>query len=635
MGKRIKKTYGANRPKRWSTEEEHHLLAWLDHCIRHAVRFDNTIATHIRAITKQKVTAKQCKDKVNSLWSKYGREGSEPSDIWLEGSSSLSGLEDEEKQQILELRYRLESSSLRTRLRSSSVKPSDPEPKRYKQESCQSSPLSSLRSTPSVSADSIPDSDSDQYRISNNLFEHNLKRHVSSSLPLEAPDKAASATGLKGEGNRPAPTNGIVNGSYYTPTYRSTGVQHDELIDSHLPAVSAEDIEKQIKLMSEKEAKIKAQQHQIFNLEGDLTAAQKDHNKLLRQIEIQGHSANNAGLIYNLQKTNSILKEKLLDKEASESGGRHIQENSLGPTASAIRQELDSIEDRIAKSCLAFGCSSSSTAKPLSESSTQLQKITARLSGMSIQKFNEHLISAKVSESQLLRSLVAALVCELAFVSSFPDLLDTGPLLLQGYREQILMHGDRSTLESIDFLAHNSLFSSEYFMSRLVPEKASEMALEVSQLLAGWDYHISEDQFFGPASEVSQEDLFQPVFSMALSLKLQLLLSKTYYTLVFPSPGTVYDPEIMVEHGWRSKGYATQRRGQLADEDEASARPDRTGIKICLFPALYAYHKHRNEGNSYSREVEEHVVSYRNFLGHDDDRTTGEYTVISKAVVQI
>ncbi|KAI1775050.1 hypothetical protein F4818DRAFT_451978 [Hypoxylon cercidicola] len=513
MAKRTKKTGSANEARKWSTEEELHLLAWLDHCIKNEENFDATVVTHMKTKTQRALTEKQCKDKVNRIWQCYGSYGSK---VWLEGSSSLECLLEEEKQRIRQLCYELDASSL--------------------------------------------------------------------------------------------------------------GVQHDDKLPE-------EEIEKQTRLIAEKEARIKEQQYQIFNLENDLSATRSYYEKLLRRLENRSDPIHNPEFLYKLQNDNTAIRRKLEHARESQSNELRIKEDTLGPATSEICRDLYRLEDRVATACSAFGCSTS-TIEPLPETPVRLRELIARVSGMSIQQFNAHMVSTGISGRNLFRSLAAALLCELGFEPSFPEPLDVGSLLLHEYREQVLIQGDRSALECLDFLAHKSLFSNPYFVSNVIPEKACGLASEVIQLLAEWNSHGTQDQSLDLGSDAPKEELFQSIFTKALALKVQLLLSKSRYTLVFPAPGTSFDPVTMRRH---TDEHSPRRSSLQLDLDESPVQPKKGDelVKLCLFPALYAYPKQPDKESIPPQEVdsEKHVVNYRNFFVNEDGLMTGEPVVVSKAVV--
>lgn len=224
-------------------------------------------------------------------------------------------------------------------------------------------------------------------------------------------------------------------------SHRSIGVQYnDEPLVSHGLILPAKESEKQTRLMAEKEARIKEQQYEIFRLENDLSATRSHYENMLRRLDNPNDSLHNPESLYKLQNDNSVLNRLLVDIRKSQPNRLHIRADPLGPATSAIRNDLDWLEGDIATASTTLGCSTS-TIEPLSETPVRLRELIARVSGMSVQQFNAHMISTGISGRSLFRSLAAALVCELAFEPSFPEPLDVGSLLLHEYREQVLMKG--------------------------------------------------------------------------------------------------------------------------------------------------------------------------------------------------
>ncbi|KAI1759649.1 hypothetical protein GGR53DRAFT_130665 [Hypoxylon sp. FL1150] len=642
MAKRTKKPRAGNGVTIWQPEEEVHLLAWLDHCIKYLgkERFNTTAAAYMSTTTQRILTPEQCKRKVAWLWNTYGREESKISQIWSEGSSCFNLLETE-RLQIQQICDGLEGSSFRARLRSSSRRP-EYELSHRSRESCETSPLTSLGSAASTLRKSGVQPRSkgrNKYRDNGAIFP-GLKRRRSPSKPpdltLEVPNTDASSIESEEEDSKTTLNSKRSNFSPCGISQRSVGVQHDdELLLSHDLAPPVAEVEKQTRLVAEKEARIKEQQYEIFRLENSLSATRSHYENLLRRLENPNDSLHNPESLYKLQNGNSVLNKLLTNIQKSQPNALHVRADALGPTASAIRDDLYWLEGDIAIASTTLGCSTS-TIEPLSETPIRLRELIARVSGMSVQQFNTHMVATNISGRNLFRSLAAALVCELAFEPPFPEPLDVGSLLLHEYREQVLMKGDQSTLESLDILAHRSLFSNPYFVSRVIPEKARDLATEVYQLLAQWNCHGTKSQSLDLGLEGPKEDLFQPVFTKALTTKVQLLLSKSYYTFVFPAPGTTFDPITMRRHTPSHDDYAPWSQSY---PDESSVRPkeEEESVKLCLLPALYAYRKQADEELPHSQktDIKRHVMNYRNFFVNDDGLTAGEPVIISKAMVLI
>ncbi|KAI0516891.1 hypothetical protein F5B22DRAFT_136346 [Xylaria bambusicola] len=119
---------------------------------------------------------------------------------------------------------------------------------------------------------------------------------------------------------------------------------------------------------------------------------------------------------------------------------------------------------------------------------------------------------------------------------------------------------------------------------------------------------------------------------MALKLKVKLSLSKSRYTFVFPAVGAEFDPTTMKQHTW-------QEMSSQIDIDEPSIEEKRVAklVKLCLFPALYAYPKTSPEYASRPLEIDmkSQLVDYRNFFVDDGELTTGEPIIVFKALVQL
>ncbi|KAI0903844.1 hypothetical protein F4823DRAFT_250452 [Ustulina deusta] len=597
MPSRKKRSCNRTRATRWSAEEEEHLLAWLDHCIRYDIDFDTTVASRMRIVTQRAPTQRQCTWKV--IWfRKTYCPNTSPQIIWLKGSSILE-LEEESRQRIRQLCHELEPP----------------------EQSRESSVLSSLGSTPSY-----PGSD---FCVEGD--EKDADRSSSDEEPSSAKPE---------EGSKLAPGTENSQSSARIYPFRSIGVQTSDMFpdslcpDSSLPG----EIDRNARLMAAKEARLTAQQHRICHLENELSIIRKGNDRLLRDVDASNNSAHNLEVLHKLRNDNSALKRQLQDIRASQSNELLVKSDSLGPTISWIRDELDWLEDRLAKTCSALGCSSSTT-QPLSEESVQLRRLITRVSGMPIDRFNTYILSTNISDYQLARSLTAALICELSFESSFPDSLGSESLILRGYREQILIKGDYSALESLDLLAHNSLFSDRYFLDEMIPAKSRDLANEIYQLLVEWNYHQGQTQHLGLAASVPKNEFFQPIFARVLAMKAKLVLSKSHYALVFPATGAEFNPETMRRHTWRYDGYNPLDSRAQPDLDESSIqlKEEAERIKLCLFPALYAYQKPPDEGSLPSLKIDtkRHVVNYRNFFVTDGESTMGEPTIISKAIVQL
>ena len=71
------------------------------------------------------------------------------------------------------------------------------------------------------------------------------------------------------------------------------------------------------------------------------------------------------------------------------------------------------------------------------------------------------------------------------------------------------------------------------------------------------------------------------------------------------------------------------------DEPPIQSVTEAKPVKLCLFPALYAYLTNEETPRSTKIDLEKHLVNYRNIAVDAGESITGEAVMISKAVVQL
>ncbi|KAI0972611.1 hypothetical protein F4678DRAFT_428755 [Xylaria arbuscula] len=556
----------------------------------------------MRDATQRDPTQRQCRDKLDRLWNNWAIEGY--TDIRLQGSASIS-IEDCKRERIRQICAELKASPFDNKTPSSLT------------QSQGSSPLSSARSSPSVP---------DLYTYLE-WHEHDSKYLVPDETPPFAKLDACSELALSAENSQESTSNYVS---------RSIGVQSSDTFTDHLRTVAllSEELDRNAELLRQKETRLTAQQHQIYHLKSDLDTTRTEYENLVRAIDRQGESVHNAQVVHSLRNANSALKRQLEDIRAAQINTERVAEpESLCPTNSEIRAELDWLEDRLAKTCSAFGYLSS-VVQPLSDEPVRLRRLIERVSGKSIQQFNTYISSARISDYQLARALSAAMICELAFETSFPESLGSESLLLHGYREQISLQAGFSSLRSLDLLAHQSILSDPFFVERLVPEKSRDLALETFQLLTQWNPSENKSQHPSHAARIPKNELFQPVLTKALNLKARLLLSRSRYTFVFPAVGTEFDPTTMQRHRYDQRSSSVQT---VPDDPLIQAEPKVKLVKLCLFPALYAYPMTADKEvlRSTKADLGGHLVDYHNFVVANGESITGEAVMVSKGVVQM
>ncbi|KAJ3571663.1 hypothetical protein NPX13_g5301 [Xylaria arbuscula] len=585
MPKGQKQARNVTKPFRFTGEEKLRLLAWLDHCIQYEIEFNTSVASYMSSTAQRAPTQRQCLSKLSRLWRAYRLNGY--TSVRSQGSASIS-LSDSERARVQQICDELKGSLTESR---------------------GSSPLSSLRSTPSV-----PDSYACLVQLERDSGQQ-FADGTSSSVTLDI----CNEQGVGAE--KPQ----LLAREYVS---RSIGVQSSDTF-----SVEAK---KNAEFLAQKEERLVTQQHQIYHLKSELDTTRTQYDKLVRAIDGQGDSAYNAQVVARLRNDNSSLKRQLEDFRAAQSDKERLTKSeSLGPTHSQIHVELGWLEDRLTKTCSKYGYSPS-TAQPLSDESDHLRRLIERVSSKSIQDFNAYISSTRISEYQLARALSAAIVCELAFESPFPESLGSDSLLLHGYREQLFLQNGVSALKSLDLLAHKSIISDPYFLEKLIPEKSRDMALETFQLLSQWNPCENRTQTPDQPSRAPRNDLLQSVFTKALKLKARLLLSKSRYAFVFPAAGARFDSGTMQRHRFDQEDSGAPN-GLDDPLTQQGGEAEVKFIKLCLFPALYAYPKTADEEalRSIKTDLEKHLVDYRKFDVNDIESMKGETILISKAVVQL
>jgi len=187
-------------------------------------------------------------------------------------------------------------------------------------------------------------------------------------------------------------------------------------------------------------------------------------------------------------------------------------------------------------------------------------------------------------------------------------------------------------LRSLDTAVHHSLINEKHFKTELIPEKAEELAIRLSQALTPFYPHALTsplpDGFrtWGQTEEEHQERRAKvtSLFENALRLKADLILKEEEYELVTPMPGALFDAASMHVDWESDTGVDPHPNG-------------RSQIQLCLFPALLSYNDDsqapdREEGVVMNKDLPHMTVQYRNFVQRSDAERR-RARLISKAVV--
>lgn len=90
----------------------------------------------------------------------------------------------------------------------------------------------------------------------------------------------------------------------------------------------------------------------------------------------------------------------------------------------------------------------------------------------------------------------------------------------------------------------------------------------------------------------------------------------------------------MSRHGY--SGSVGNYRGDVFASSSNALEMGKWQVKICLFPAVCVYDEPRSslsKQREFDTSVENHVVNYRNFMGHDE--AVGCPQIVSKAIVSV
>ncbi|OBT84650.1 hypothetical protein VE02_07066 [Pseudogymnoascus sp. 03VT05] len=218
-----------------------------------------------------------------------------------------------------------------------------------------------------------------------------------------------------------------------------------------------------------------------------------------------------------------------------------------------------------------------------------------------------------------------------AFQIDFPR-LDTGiAMILQDTRKCIRDQDGPVALRNFDLATHNSLIKSKEFREKLIPQKATALATQLSNTLAlffsnapphrphrpflsDWDGFATwgEDMEEWKARRVH----FIDMFTNALLSKADSCLNSRDYELISYLPGSPFDNTTM--------------KAETIEGAPISARNhEGRRVQLCIEAALFT-HPIREIGNDAS--VAEAIVSTANFISRDQNERR-VFVPIVKAVV--
>ncbi|KAI8948410.1 hypothetical protein F4801DRAFT_556841 [Xylaria longipes] len=652
------------REQKFFPDDIAQLLAWLDHCIENGVDFESSVVNHLKKTRNYLYTIQQIKAKLRSLWGKKGyyRPGCSSADIFREGTVCLELLDN-----AMRTRVNLIKATLDPESETESSGHLDGAGRRA------SSPLSSVGTTPPIPSplrelavpaeyrrqdSSREDTEQPQPPLSDEEDSKESKRRV---LGAMSPNKAGHQPGR--DGSTSSSYADIRDETYNVPagvTVEGTAVLRNGRFDKNqvLEILQIEVTEKDMKIAQQRAA-LMSRDNRIFQLESQLSSILKEFEEMKKCLRLPKIS-DPASHIKQLQYSVSCLKQQLSGISAFQNDSRDLVTSSLGPVFSDIRKEMDALEGDILDVCASLPNMDHLYAKNWWEITQQdpgLELLCRRSMGSSAFNLCRSMSKDSTGQLHLLRSLVAASVSMLAFESPFLEFLSGESVLLDKYRDCLLLRDGPHGLKTVDVLAHKALVSEPYFESAIIQTKSKESAVRLAKmigLLLTADHNPcgetimengSSDSSAGAEYSVfsAATDLFQDVFASALRLRARLLITGKRYQAIFARPGQEFDASTMNKDGWNYNGYNPRRKSRTKVNAKHSNSSNTTRsddgvqgeiVKMCLFPAIYEYSAKPTHDLGLMLEAKSLVVDYNNFTTPDElsleDLSTA---VVSKAVV--
>ncbi|RYP15475.1 hypothetical protein DL765_005682 [Monosporascus sp. GIB2] len=664
----------ATRGRIWSEHMENELLAFLDYCIAHKVKFDAGVEGHMKRTTGKDVKLNQSiNSKMHRLRKKHGRGHVDKDDFLKQGTSCLPGLSPGRGMRIEQAKNRIPYPLSQDR----QPEIDTAQPAGIQESSLQAQNLHtslpsavegvSRRKAAQTDIQSL-ETPTENDEIDEGPAVNRQKRAETSPIDERATSAQSAFTErhalekvppIEHNGTGAMGRNQSVNGSAATviETFGhqnhaqgtqtewalNLGREHAELQEKY------EDLQRRYKELERSSQPGNGRQgmqgdgNQVLDDEySDLRGQHEELDRRYKDLQETSHSESAA------------LKKTIEDLRRLRSHATQVGAHCFGLDFGSIWQRFAWLEDQIGKACLTL--KDSPTALDLtgagSDWKAEFQRLMGRIMGadelsalknsISGREISEPEILRKFAEvrqlgrQEVLRSLVSTYVCSIVFEDPFPDVFQVGtPLqdLLDKYRS----HADGSdALRSMDVLAHEAWMSEPKFATEVLHKKSKEMARGLATFLAPVlqsNILTEETTHFEMFLEYPAEISFEPVFAEAMRLKTQLLLDEKHYRLEFCPPGTPFSQQTMKRHGY--SGSAANHTGCPLASAGASQETGGGRVKICLFPAVWTYYRPPPPMQlDVNARIENHVVNYRNFIQKEDE-VSGYPQVVAKAVVSL
>lgn len=638
-----KKDPNGNPRADWKLDDDAALVAWLDHCVKTKIDFKASVVDYLKGTRGKDFTLQQVDTKIRFIWTKCGSEQSKSkADVYQKGSDCLPYFSAEENKAISNAKEHLLRQLASGEVSSMGISLNDPRLESASRTVALESQRQSSQESKGKTA--LP---SRRKQIEKNSFH---KRQKVSGDPADG--VGSSQMGRR----RPESTAQLAQRSKLDRVKRSARIQaqdtatsdsEDGIQSQRQEGESVRDSRQQLQhiggidhlsmenLNAALWRKTRRQDARIANLFSQLQSLAKhikDHGDCLASA-INQHKK--ALPTYSKDQQISILQQKLT---ASQSAGRFITisddpfvgvtEKEVKTCIGDIQRDIDEII-HLSSQLLPFIPANTGD---VADSEWMLRRSLGlnSQSNISLESLLEKF--SRISPRSVLRALIAAAVCEWIFESDFPNFEEEGSRVLAKYREHLALQDGPSILRSLDTAVHHSLINEKHFKTELIPEKAEELAIRLSQALTPFYPHELTSplpdgfQTWGQTEEEHQERRAKVIglFENALRLKADLILKEEEYELATPMPGALFDAASM-HVDWES------------DTGVDSRFNGRSQIQLCLFPALFSYNDDsqaagREEGAAMNKDLPHMTVQYRNFVQRPDAER-GRARLISKAVV--
>jgi hypothetical protein len=183
-------------------------------------------------------------------------------------------------------------------------------------------------------------------------------------------------------------------------------------------------------------------------------------------------------------------------------------------------------------------------------------------------------------------------------------------------------------LRNLDLAAYSVVVNSDHLQRQIIPEKAKELAVRLSQALApffsrdpdnpsllDWDGFATWEQ--GNRERDERRRRLIDIFQKALRIKADSLLNIEEYEMIIYPPGTPFDKKTMTVE--------TMQGGPPPAEDSHEGAT----IELCIEAALFSFPKKELSDDS---SVPEALVQSKNFACVGGNRC-GDAKPLLKAVV--